>query len=234
MRTEDEIAIVTINGPLEHHFTFWWDSYEYIYERVISECFPMAEEGEEALAPARAIILKVDSPGGEAAGAGQLHRKLKKLRMATGIPFFTYSNECAASAAYELGCASDEIWLPREGQVGSIGVIATLFDRTVENARIGLGIELITSGKYKADGHPDRPISDGLRTRTQRKVDDLANHFFTLVAKARETTPKSIADLEAAVFYGQDAVSAGLADGVMDFDSFLSLVSRSVTQASAA
>ena len=224
--TEDGIAVVTINGPLEHHSTIWWDSYEDVLARV-----------EEAIAgptPARAVILKIDSPGGEALGATYAHRKLRAMREEHGMPLYAYANEMACSAAYELACAADEIWLPDTGMVGSIGVIATLFDRTDQNEKMGLRVELITSGAEKADNHADRAIDDGVRGRMQARVDTLAAVFWRIVARARsralgETiTPEQIAALEAGVFIGRGAVDVGVADGVASWDRFLRHVTNSL------
>ena len=236
-RTEDNIAIVTIHGPLEHHHTPCWDSYESIVCRIedamtgsdipkmYEAVYGHREDFEpQDSCPARAIVLCIDSPGGEAAGATWAHRKIKKLRKKYDIPIFAYANETACSAAYEIACAADEIWLPDTGTVGSIGVIATLFDRTKQNEKTGLNIELITSGARKADGHADRPITDDIRERMQDRVNELANVFWSVVAKARGTNAESVAALEAGVFVGQDAVDVGIADGVASWDRFLSMV----------
>lgn len=175
-------------------------------------------------APARAVILRIDSPGGEAAGAADAHRTIRRLKKKHGCPLFAYANETAASAAYELACACDEIWLPDTGTVGSIGVIATLYDRTGQNRKLGLNVELVTSGERKADGHADRPLTDDIRGRMQERVDDLAQVFWSVVANARGTNVKSIAALEAAVFTGQKAVDVGIADGVATWNRFLKTV----------
>lgn len=247
-RTDDDVAIISVQGPLEHHAGWCWESFESVVGRV-ERAMSGQDVVEEALAaeqhraltemrepkevdtrprPARAVILRIDSPGGEAAGSMSTHRALRRLRKRFGVPLYAYADELAASAAYALASAADEIWLPDTGMVGSIGVIATLFDRTQQNHQMGLAIELVTSGKYKADNHADRPISDGVRARMQRRVDDLADVFFETVAKARGGDAKSVSDLEAALFSGQKAVEAGLADGVADFQKFLRTVRSSL------
>lgn len=179
-------------------------------------------------APARAVVLCIDSPGGEAAGSAYAHRKLRKLRKQYNIPLYAYANETACSAAYALACAADEIWLPDTGTVGSIGVIATLFDRTSQNRKLGLNVELITSGEQKSDGHADRPITDDIRERMQTRVMDLATVFWRIVAKSRGTSAKAVSELEAGVFTGQKAVDVGIADGVAGYDKFIRIVSRSI------
>lgn len=251
-RTKSNVAIVTINGPLEHHATFWWDSYESILQRVedAMQGVDIVKEHEartrvmnwgdlpEEYAPIEpvipvAVVLCVDSPGGEAAGATYAHRRLRRLRKLYDVPLYAYANETACSAAYELACAADEIWLPDTGTVGSIGVIATMFDRTRQNEKIGLNIELVTSGELKADGHADRPLTDEVLARMQTRVYQLANVFWGVVAKSRGTNAKSVAALEAGVFTGQDAVDVGIADGVCGWSKFLTIVANSADPSAA-
>lgn len=186
------------------------------------------DDGETVTMPVRAVVMCIDSPGGEAAGSSYAHRKIRRLRRKYGIPLYAYANETACSAAYAIACAADEIWLPDTGTVGSVGVIATLFDRTEQNKKTGLNIELVTSGERKADGHADRVLTDDIIGRMQERVDDLAQVFWSLVAIARETDVKSVADLQAGVFTGKKAVSIGLADGVATWDRFLETVKASL------
>lgn len=240
-RTEDGISIVRITGPLEHHASWCWDSYERIACTVEDEMSGKGAAKEHeylngwredyepiAETPARAVILRIDSPGGEAAGATWIHRKLRSLRKKYKVPLYAYADEMACSAAYSIASAADELWLPDTGTVGSIGVVATLFDRTRMNQKMGLAIELVTSGEFKADGHADRPINDGIRDRMLDRIMKLARIFWRTVAKARGTSPNAIASLEAGVFIGQDAVEVGIADGVSSWDRFLKMVGSSL------
>lgn len=250
-RTKSGIAVVCVNGPLEHHMTWWWDSYEGILDRVrdaftgqdivkaheaaarnwwtgeLPEDFEPLEAG-----PPRAVIIKFDSPGGEAAGATRCHRRLKAMRRKYDVPLYAFANEMAASAAYELASGCDEIWLPDTGQVGSIGVIATLFDRTKANKKAGLLVELVTSGEYKGDNHADRPLDDGIRERIRYRVMQLAEIFWGVVAKSRVTSPEAIEALQAGVFVGRDAVKVGIADGIADWERFLSIVKDATAESS--
>lgn len=232
-RFPGNVAVVTIHGPLEHHATEEWDSYEEILQRVESAMLGTDVETDTPI-PASAVILRIDSPGGEAAGATFAHRKLRKLRKKYNVPLYAYANEMAASAAYELACACDEIWLPDTGTVGSIGVIATLYDRTKQNEQTGFNIVLVTSGERKADNHADRVLTDEVRDRVQSRVMQLANVFWAVVAKARGCSVEAIAALEAGVFIGQDAVDVGIADGIAGFDKFLRMVTASVNTNSGA
>ncbi len=213
------IAVVQIEGPLEHHASWWFDSYDAVVKRV-----------EDSLKDSnvKVIVLKIDSGGGDASGNSEASKKLRRLSAKYGKKIYAYSDEAAYSAAYGLACGAEEIWLPRTGGVGSVGVIATTLDRTKANEKSGYVVELLTSGKRKADGHPDRPMTDDIRSVIQSRVDDLAHEFFKLVANARHTTPEAVAELEAGVFLGKRAVKAGLADGVASWDDFCEMVLASI------
>jgi hypothetical protein len=249
-RTQDGIEIVSIEGPLEHKRGFWFDSYEDILDRLEGALTGKAAQARQVwedycaagyttpdgyqpppATPASAVVLRWNSPGGEAAGATAAHKRIRALRQEHGIPIYSFADELAASAAYELACGADEIWGCESAVVGSVGVIATAFDRTKENEKLGLHIELITSGAYKADGHPDRKLDDGIRGRIQKRVDALAQIFFQVVAGARGTNVRAVADLEAATFLGDEAVAVGLSDGVAEWPEFLQLVAKSVSTA---
>ena len=236
-RTDDNIAIVTVHGPLDHHATWWWDSYESIVERVEGAMTGTDEVREHearnrwredfkpmSARPASAVVLKIDSPGGEAAGAGAAHKALRSLRMQYGVPLYTYANEMACSAGYEIGCAADELWLPETGIVGSVGVVMTTYDLTGAEDRTGEHVELISSGDFKADYHAYRALTDDIRDRLRARVFELAQPFFDLVAAARNTTPRAVAGLQANTFCGPMAVDVGLADGVAEFPAFLRMI----------
>lgn len=213
---ENGIAFVYVCGPLDHHQSWWLDSYDSIVARV-----------EYALADvdAQAVVMCFDTPGGDASGVEEAHRKIKALRAAYGKPVFAYANESCYSAGYWLACACDGIWLPTTGGVGSVGVIAEVFDLTAMDAKNGVRIELVTTGKQKADGHPDRPITDEILARVQDRVNKIGAVFFGSVAESRGMKPDAVEALQAACLLGADAKAAGLADDVLSWDAFLADVS---------
>jgi ClpP class serine protease len=251
VRLDSGITVVSIDGPLEHKDNGWFDSYEAILERIES-----AMTGDDVMSqhrraqnmhrwmhendagyvalpdidqtPARAVVMCIDSPGGEAAGCTEAHRAIRRMRAKYDVPIYAFANELAASAGYEIACAADEIWTTESGVLGSIGVIASAFDRLGQNEKIGLKIELVTSGEEKADGHPDRPLTDPIIARVQKRVDELASIFFGVVARARGTSPKYVQGLQAATFLGQAAVDVGIADGVANFEDFIGIVERTL------
>ena len=217
--TDTAVCVVTILGPLEHHSAWCWDSYDDIEARC-RDAFECDDAG--------AVVLRIDSPGGDASGCFELHKSLQAMRKQYAKPLFAYVGELAASAAYSIASACDEIWLPASGCVGSVGVIGTLMDRTAANKKAGLRVELIVTGSHKGDGHPDKPITDDVMREMQGRVDSLGELFFDLVADARGMSPKDVRGLQARVLMGAEAVSAKLADGVASWDEFLRLVGDAI------
>lgn len=206
------IATMLIEGPLEHR-ACWWASYDAIEEQV---------EAALACPQVQHVALKIDSPGGVAAGMGQCHRRLIKLQKQYGKQITAYVDELACSAAYNLAAAcKGGIWLAREATVGSVGVILCTVDESARLERDGVAVRYVVTGRRKADLHPGSPVTDEVLQVAQAKVDELGGHFFRAMAHARETTPAAIEDLEAAVFSGVAAVRVGLADGVADWAEFL-------------
>lgn len=212
---EDGIAVLCITGPLEHHRNWLFNSSEEIAEQL--EC---------ALADGlvRAVVLKIDSPGGVAAGMDELHKRIRGLSEEHEKPIYAYVCEQACSAAYNIASACDEIWLPPSGEVGSVGVILCAVDETAALEKAGIKVRYVVTGARKADMHPGHPVTDDVLEVAQAKVDYLGDLFFRAVAEARGMTPIAVKNLEAGIFQGQRAVDVGFADGVSDWANFLGLV----------
>jgi len=230
----DGIAVLCLHGPIEHHSSWWWQSYEDLAAQVQS-----ALTSPEV----KALVLKIDSPGGIAAGMSESHRAIRAMRKEYGKPIVAYVDEQACSAAYHIASACDEIWGPESMHVGSVGVILCTIDETAALDKAGVAVRYVVSGKRKADLHPGNPVTDEIIKVAQVKVDILARQFFTLVAKSRGrsgplATAEDVEALQAAVYVGADAVKVGLADGVASWPRFLALLrgtlsaSRGVTDQS--
>ena len=144
-------------------------------------------------------------------------------------PTIAILTDFAYSAGYLLASAARQVVLPETGGAGSIGVIAMHADFSAQLKNKGVKVTLITSGAHKADGHPAAPISNEVLARAQASVDATRNLFATAVGKyrgARLTKDAALAT-EALTYRGEDAVAAGLADGVGRpsemFDHFISI-----------
>ena len=207
----DGTVVVHIMGALEHRDCGYGDSYEQIRVRF----------GEAIEAAQKCVILRIDSPGGVVSGLNQAVYDMQRVKKHAGIPVYVYVDELCASAAYAIACVADEIFIPPAGIAGSIGVISTMCDQVAADKKDGLNFVTITSGKRKADGHPHVTISEDAVAAEKVRVKELASQFFAIVKKARGIDAKG---LEAAIFTGKDAVSAGVADEVMGWEELLAQI----------
>lgn len=205
-----DVAVVSVDGPLMQRGSNWWfDGYDAVCDRV-----------KAALAEpkARAVVMKLNSPGGMAAGCFESVRSMRSMARASGKPVYAYADEQACSGAYALACVASKIFLPAAGEVGSVGVLGGVVSYRAAMEAEGVDFRVVRSDAMKALGHPADPITDEALAREQADVNELAVQFRALVAEARSMTPAQVAALEADTRMGAAAVTAGLADGVCTFD----------------
>lgn len=220
-----EMAVVHVRGPLEHHEDACCDSYDAIRARVAAALTGECDEEEDEGPPA-SVVLRFDSPGGVVSGLTECVLELRRMSARAGIPLIAFVDEMAASAAYALVSACEEVYLPPSAIAGSIGVISTMVDQTAFDERLGLRFVTLTSGQRKADGHPHVAISEEAQAAEQHRVDQLAGQFYRLVRTARGLSTKEIRGQEAGIFVGQDAVEAGLADALMSWDELAGVLAQ--------
>lgn len=162
----------------------------------------------------RAVLLEIDSSGGEAGGVFDLAQQLRQLAQTSGKPLWAIADEAALSAAYAITAAADRIWLTRTAEVGSIGVVAVHVDESVADAKAGLNYTFLHAGAHKVDGHPHAPLPAPVAADIQADIDQLHEQFIALVAGFRRLTSEVIRATEARVYRGEAALQAGLADQI--------------------
>ena len=163
-----------------------------------------------------AIVLDIDSPGGESSGVFDL---ADRIRAATAIkPVWAVANDMAFSAAYALASAASRLIVSRTGGVGSIGVIAMHVDQSVKDQQDGIAYTAVFAGDRKNDLNPHAPITGEAQSFLQGEVNRIYDLFATTVAKHRGMGVNTIKGTQAALFFGADAVSSGLADDVGTLD----------------
>lgn len=162
----------------------------------------------------RAVLLEIDSSGGEAGGVFDLAQRLRTLAQTSGKPLWAIADEAALSAAYAIACAADRLWLTRTAEVGSIGVVAVHVDESVADAKAGLNYTFLHAGAHKVDGHTHAPLPAPVAADIQADIEHLHEQFISLVAGFRRLTPEVVRTTEARVYRGEAAIQAGLADQI--------------------
>jgi capsid assembly protease len=160
----------------------------------------------------RAIVLDIDSPGGECSGLFDL---VDTIVAARGVkPVRAILTEVAFSAAYAIASAADRISVPRTGGVGSIGVVCMHVDWSRALTEAGATVTMIRFGERKFEGNQYEPLSRSARAAIQADVDAAGELFVETVARNRGLSVAAVSKTEAATFLGPDGVALGLADVV--------------------
>lgn len=167
------------------------------------------------------ILLDIDSPGGEVFGVQELANAVAQA--GTRKPVVAIANSLACSAAYWVGSQASEFYCAPGAIAGSIGVYTVHEDYSRALDAAGITTTLIKAGKFKAEGNSMQPLSPEDQDATQSMVDAYYSAFVSAVASGRKTSQKAVREGfgQGRSLLADDAVSEGLADGVMSVSEVL-------------
>jgi len=215
-RTQQGVAIISIIGSLVNRGAWLGSSSgETSYEGINFQIAHAAADTNT-----KAILLDIDSPGGEATGCFECAAAIRAA--GSEKPVIAVVNGMAASAAYALASAADWIITTESGVCGSIGCVLLHADYSAKLKKDGISPTLIFAGAHKVDGHPFAPLSEEVTADLQAEVDGYYKLFVAGVAEGRAMTEAAIRATEARTFMGADAVTMGLADKLGTFEAGLS------------
>lgn len=182
---------------------------------VSYEGLMLAFDDIEADANITHVVLRLETPGGEAAQVFDLTDRMAKLR--ENITLIAMVDDYAYSGGYAIAAACSEIWVTRTGGVGSVGVVIGHRDVSEQNAKAGIKWTYVHSGAMKVAGNPNEPLSEEARGFMQGESDRLYELFTSSVAAYRGLDVEQVKATEAGLVFGEAAVSAGLADHLGTF-----------------
>ncbi|NMF89181.1 signal peptide peptidase SppA [Aromatoleum petrolei] len=160
----------------------------------------------------KAVVLRIDSPGGSAWASEVIRRELELTRR-EGKPVVASMSSVAASGGYWVAAGADEIWARPETLTGSIGVFAMFPELTEPLARLGVTTDRVATGPLAGTLDPRRPLEPALAQAMQLGVEHSYRRFLEIVATARR---KDIAEIDAVargrVWTGEAALRLGLVD----------------------
>ena len=159
----------------------------------------------------KAIVVRINSPGGSVAPVQEIYGELKKIEK----PIVASMGGSAASGGYYVACAADTIMANPGTLTGSIGVIMQFTQLKGVYDRVGLGHQVIKSGDFKDTGSPFRELSEQERAVLQATVDDVHSQFVDTIAEARGdllTRPEIVELADGRIFSGKQALDSKLVD----------------------
>jgi len=212
----DGVAVIPVEGVIAKKMNL----FSQISGGVSTEL--VARDLQAALADesVHSIVLNVDSPGGTVDGVQQL----AAIVAGASKPVVTLAGGLMASAAYWIGSAAQAVYIAdNTTAVGSIGVVAAHTDVSGAEAQRGIKTTEIAAGKYKRIASQYAPLSEEGRQTLQDQVDTYYSIFVGDVAAARSVTPEKVLQdmADGRMFIGQQAVAAGLVDGVVTLSALI-------------
>lgn len=210
---EGKILVVPIAGLIDDH----------PHQGLLSSRPSLVEEVSSTLAKARrdktikALLLRIDSPGGSVTATDILYRELLRYRKETGVPIVAQVGGLAASGGYYVALAADRLIAHPTSVVGSIGVI--LYTLRVDGLlnKIGVSVEPVKTGAKKDMGSPFRAMNEAERAQLQGVIDDLFGEFVGAVAERRKglTAERVRRELgDGSIWTARQALALGLIDAI--------------------
>lgn len=163
----------------------------------------------------KAILLRIDSPGGAVAPSQEIYEEVKKIRDEGKKKIVTSMGSVAASGGYYIASVSDKIVANPGSITGSIGVIMELANVSGLMKKVGVESVIIKSGKYKDMGSVFRTMTKEERGLLQSLMDDVHDQFIEAVAVGRDIEKERLIPIaDGRVFTGRQAKELGLVDEI--------------------
>lgn len=208
-KKDGAIAIIPVRGVIVPRE----DRYSQYFGEVGAE--DTAERVRAAVADSRvkAVVLDIDSPGGNVSGVTEANALIRSLRGRK--PIVAHADWTMASAAYWIGCAADEIVASPSAQVGAVGVI-TMFADVQEMLKLaGVSMTPYAKPADKADGWGYWPNSDKFDARMKQSIADDYAQFVADIRASRDGTDAAAIEAEwAGVYVAKRAKLLGMVDKV--------------------
>jgi len=207
----DKILLIPVNGVIsDSPKKGMISSRPSIVEQVVSQLNKAEKNGD-----IRAVIFKIDSPGGSITASDMLYHEILSFRERTKIKIVVSMTDLGTSGAYYISLPADIIMLHPTTITGSVGVIFLQPKVTGLMDKIGLGVDVKKFGRYKDMGSPFRSATEEEKKLIQKSVDDFGERFLTLVQKHRRLEKQSLDKVATAqVFLADEALKLGLVDKI--------------------
>lgn len=210
------VVNITLNGPF---YTYRIDDTVQASSREIIDLIKKANDDTNI----KAIILEVDSPGGDPTAGEELAASLSK----SSIPTYVLVRGMAASAAYWGISSGGVIYAYETSEIGSIGVTASYVDNVQKNKAEGLNFNQLSTGKFKDILDPNKPLTQEEKDYITTQINELNNVFIEQVAANRHLEKPLVTQLaDGSTWFGAEAKKKGLIDEVGDYNTLMARVEK--------
>lgn len=206
---KNEIAIIYAQGEILEGE----GSESYIGEGSMRRALQSIRKNDKV----KAVVLRIDSPGGSALTSDLIWREIELTRKEK--PVVVSMGNVAASGGYYIACNANKIFAEANTITGSIGVFGLLPNLTQLSNKIGINTEIVSTHKNAADYSPFRPLDPNMRNFIQEDVERIYSTFVSRVAKGRKMTFAQVDSIgQGRVWSGTKAKEIGLVDAIGGMD----------------
>lgn len=221
--TEDGIAVVDFVGQITKGRSKFGGVSSVDVRRMIRSAVNDAD--------VKAILLRVDSPGGTADGMHDLETEI--ARSNTKKPVYAHVDGAAASGAYWAASQAREISAGPMSQVGSIGAFTVLYDTSGRAAMDGIKVHVVSTGDYKGMGAPGAPITEAQLEHVQERVNDVNEFFLKAVSRGRKMPSAKVKEVaDGRMWIAAKAKDRGLVDSVRSMEDTFAAIRSELKAAS--
>jgi len=174
----------------------------------------------------KAVVLRVDSPGGSMLAAEEIHREIAALK-AAGKPLVVSMGDLAASGGYYIAAPADDIWASPATITGSIGIFAVIPTVNKTLGKIGVNVDGVGTTPLSGQLRLDRPLGVDARKLVQATIERGYEEFLSRVSNGRKKTRDEVdAIAQGRVWSGEDAKRIGLVDHLGSFEDAIKAASK--------
>ena len=207
---EEKIGVVSINGTISSS------------KKISSELVKFAKDDS-----IRAIILRINSPGGGVGASQEIYREVQKITPQK--PVVVSMGSVAASGGYYVAAPATKIVSNPGTITGSIGVFIQFVRLEELLNKIGVDLEIVKSGEFKDMGSPDRKLTQRDRDILDALIKDLQGQFVTAVASGRNLSVEKVQEIaDGRIFSGARAKDLGLVDFMGNFQDAVEIAKKIV------
>lgn len=203
-----KVGVLDVSGPIESP------------RDIIDQIDRFSRQGS-----IKAVVLRINSPGGAVGPAQEIYAELKRL--AAAKPLIVSMGSVAASGGYYLALAGERLFANPGTITGSIGVIMTFPNYGNLMEKVGVDTQVIKSGRYKDIGSPTREMSETERRLLEQMIDDVHQQFVEVVSEQRQIAPDQLQSyVDGRIMTGRQARRAGLIDEIGTFNDAVAHAAR--------
>lgn len=213
----NRIAVLNVSGVIMDVSGSYFAPLEYDHNKLLDDL--MRIKADDSV---KAIMLRVNSPGGGVYESAELNRRIYEVAEEKDIPVYVSMESMAASGGYYIAAQADKIYASEDTITGSIGVIMSGINYSGLMEDYGVSDLTVKSGDLKDMGSPKRPTTDKDLEVMQGLVDSMYERFVDVVEKGRGMDRETVYKIaDGRIYDGKQALDHGLIDELAYYEEAL-------------